>query len=922
MRIEGWHIEGFGALHDVETSGLPDGVTVFLGQNEAGKSTLLAFLRAVLFGFPDRRTRENLYPPLTGGRHGGTVLLREGNAVWSVSRYADKRGSLTVRGPGGQTGDESDLRRLLAGVDATLFKSVYAFSLSELQAFATLNAEGVRERIFSVGISGAGLSARAVLKQLADEESELLKQRAGQARINVLVRRVHEARDAVRRAEDAARSYPEILAREAALSEQVDDLESSLRRLATERRRFETLDRLFPERQTLDELDDLVSRLPQPASADQPAIVEALLRRLPVLRSNAQRLDELRVKEVAARRDLELHLQRLGPDWAVARLSGIDDSLAATDAVREWRRLLDAADGAATQAVHIQQERGAALEDLTADHQRCSLELPPDPPPSAAALSAREAGLRGLRAQIKDLQMAELSAQSNAPPRTWSGARLALGGAVVLLLASAAAGLGGASQLAVGLAVGAVALLAIALLGRPFRGADSRPGDSPSADALSRQRAQVTEESARLGFSAVPADAELSAAEARVSTARGARIACDGTEKQLRELEARIHSAERQLDTATKTADKARRELDALRAGWTHWLTERDLPAISPEGTIQFFDEVRSTRLTKQALEEAEAEIARIETERAEWSGAARAALVATVSLAPTLPEADLEAALEVTGDGFARRDAALERRAACRRRLDAGLAELGDPETGEAELSRGDPSLWRAEIDRLTTEVTDVETLRTASIEERRDARRERERLEISADVPRLQGDLESLRAELAVSLQRYRVVRTASGLIQTTLEGYVRDRQPGVLARASAAFAAVTEGRFRAVVQDAGADSDTVLVEQWDGARFTPDQLSRGTGEQLYLAIRLALVEEFAERGHALPMIMDDCLVNFDPQRAAAMARLIAASAARGQCLFFTCHPVTASLFTTAAHDPTQVVRLPGRTGPSQAC
>ena len=46
--------------------------------------------------------------------------------------------------------------------------------------------------------------------------------------------------------------------------------------------------------------------------------------------------------------------------------------------------------------------------------------------------------------------------------------------------------------------------------------------------------------------------------------------------------------------------------------------------------------------------------------------------------------------------------------------------------------------------------------------------------------------------------------------------------------------------------------------------------DELSRGTGEQLYLALRFGLIEEFAGQAEPLPVVMDDILVNFDVERA----------------------------------------------------
>ena len=45
MRIRSFHIDAFGTLRDVTVEGLPEAGAVFLGHNEAGKSTLLDFFR-------------------------------------------------------------------------------------------------------------------------------------------------------------------------------------------------------------------------------------------------------------------------------------------------------------------------------------------------------------------------------------------------------------------------------------------------------------------------------------------------------------------------------------------------------------------------------------------------------------------------------------------------------------------------------------------------------------------------------------------------------------------------------------------------------------------------------------------------------------------------------------------------------------
>ena len=70
----------------------------------------------------------------------------------------------------------------------------------------------------------------------------------------------------------------------------------------------------------------------------------------------------------------------------------------------------------------------------------------------------------------------------------------------------------------------------------------------------------------------------------------------------------------------------------------------------------------------------------------------------------------------------------------------------------------------------------------------------------------------------------------------------------------------------------------------------------LSRGTREQLMLAMRLALIGCREEKEEPLPLILDDVTVDFDPERTAAvMAELRRFAAADGggkrQVFFFTC-------------------------------
>jgi uncharacterized protein YhaN len=129
----------------------------------------------------------------------------------------------------------------------------------------------------------------------------------------------------------------------------------------------------------------------------------------------------------------------------------------------------------------------------------------------------------------------------------------------------------------------------------------------------------------------------------------------------------------------------------------------------------------------------------------------------------------------------------------------------------------------------------------------------------------------------------------------LERTLRRHEQEHQPAVLARAGERFAKVTAGRYTRLLPSVGDESgrDAIRVVSSSGAEIDASALSRGTVEQLYLCLRIGLAETFAERAVALPVILDDVLVNFDPKRAASIAEVLAETAERHQVLLFTCHP-----------------------------
>ncbi len=155
MKLKELHVDGFGHFRDHVVGPLDNNVTVLHGPNEAGKSTLLAFIRTVLFGFPSRG-RDSYYPPLAGGNHGGRItLVDDDGESFTLERFAGPRGGRPVLRTG--SGAPETLERLIGHATLNLFSNVFAFSLDEIQSEGLMSDSEVSGRLYSVGMGASSL---------------------------------------------------------------------------------------------------------------------------------------------------------------------------------------------------------------------------------------------------------------------------------------------------------------------------------------------------------------------------------------------------------------------------------------------------------------------------------------------------------------------------------------------------------------------------------------------------------------------------------------------------------------------------------------------------------------------------------------------------------------------------------------------
>lgn len=139
------------------------------------------------------------------------------------------------------------------------------------------------------------------------------------------------------------------------------------------------------------------------------------------------------------------------------------------------------------------------------------------------------------------------------------------------------------------------------------------------------------------------------------------------------------------------------------------------------------------------------------------------------------------------------------------------------------------------------------------------------------------------------------------AKRMVSGAIEAWGTESQPKVYERASRLMELMTAGAWAGV---ASSGSDVCAIDSF-GAQFPPRLLSLGACQQLYLALRIALLECAPEVGTAVPVLADDILVNFDDDRRAGAARALAELAQSRQVIVFTCHKEVVSTFNEQAQN-----------------
>ncbi len=130
--------------------------------------------------------------------------------------------------------------------------------------------------------------------------------------------------------------------------------------------------------------------------------------------------------------------------------------------------------------------------------------------------------------------------------------------------------------------------------------------------------------------------------------------------------------------------------------------------------------------------------------------------------------------------------------------------------------------------------------------------------------------------------------------GLLKVSEQSFRDQHQPDVILRASSYLSQITAGRYSRIV--ISENQQGIRIFSSEAGTFIDPQnshLSQGTSEQVFLALRLGLIDHLDPPNETLPLLLDETFVNWDGQRLVSGLSSLQHIAVHRQVMLFTCHP-----------------------------
>ncbi|MFG6121240.1 AAA family ATPase [Thalassobacillus sp. B23F22_16] len=947
MKITYIHIYGFGkwqnfTLH-LEKTNFP----IMIGKNEAGKSTIRKFILFVLFGLPPKQ--REFYQPKTGGTVGGRMeLLLDNGEKMMVERLHDRnKGAAVCLLPDGTEKEESYLQALL-GMGRNTYESIFSFEAADLTDLHKIDQDDLGETLLNIGLTGS-TRINETERTLGQQLSERFRPQGKKPPINQRLQELDKINEKLKDMEREEASYQQLNKEQ---QETKDHLELLRHQKETIQEDLFRLQRLLQVKDVVLAYHQYASsRIEKPVEfpVDGKERLHALKDQLLPLESeqqlvrqhiqeNEQRLENVQNSMLSPK--LMEEMKELS-----AALPDIQDSIRKEEELKERIRKYEYNVTRELKELNINLTQEALanydfpffLEEEWAQAARQKERLEGDEErvkEQEYLLSAQEKHIEDRRAEWEDQLLDESSYhhyitdleafeqkqrrgggnEGSASDKRQRQAKQTFG----LTAALAAIGLLTAWLLS-SLPVAMFAILM--LIGGYY---------------IYRQSTSLGPELSQESDVSNLSEEEYYLFRKKVDQHEKASYELDHLQDQWQRSSVERMKLEEQKQSICSRRERLNQLIEEQRKQYPFL-------EVSPVHWGRLYHAVKPLQEQYRQAQELKEEVASLENERKkytvqletfltaagwEWNDNQLSALIGYFHEGEkAVQETDRDRVrLEVDIEDLREKKKQLEIRMLPFKREKNSLFEaagseneqdfLQIAEAAEAERNRRDKRedlrrqlttiLKKGDIEgyQVMEKVPDYQLLeqqltqlqeKLQHVEEERDSRRQEladlhnklSKLEHAASFSEQRHQLQAKRDELQAEAREWAVLQTAYNMLLQTKEVYQHTYLPDVLDRASDLFSRLTEEAYHRV--HFHPEQGDLQIETADGFSFSASELSRGTADQLYVALRLSLSAVLSSE-ERLPFLIDDAFVHFDRTRTGVMMDIIKELTVSHQVFLFT--------------------------------
>lgn len=892
MQIREINIEGFGVFSGKQVTGLTAGLNIIYGENEAGKTTLIEFIRRILFEVSTRNKKVNLYPPLNGGRHGGSLKCQlASQETFLVSKTFSEKDSVELSPALAGLKGQPALDSILSHASVNIFQNIFAFTLDELQSFDSLEGDEIKNRIYGAELGLGTVSLKQVEDFIDKPAEEIFLPRGKKTKTNLLLNEIKTIEQDIQTIQSQSQEYDSLTQQLESCEREQLSRQEKIESLEAEKRNLETRKDLYQVVREMRSLESDIKKLgevrefPLTGLQTLDAFLDEKKNLLLRLDEEESRVNEMRIEQgsLSVNHDLLSH---------EADITHLQQSTQSINASFRDSGKLQLEKATLEKVIHADlEEIGRSWDEEKilnfTEFNRAKISQIESFSKAFESHRLEVAKARGRLEDHKEQIAREQSKGWKLPPwlQTIAYGLTGLGLAGLAL---------GWVDKNVGLVVAATIAIIFGgvLFWKIVKGKKDFVREDHLEKSLTEKLSQAEEahdqkkSEWRDWLKAMAFDETLEPLSAQ-EFGNGLK-AIKGKLLSKTELERRISDMQESLTDTTKRIDKIKSSLPENSL--------QDSISVNIEILNRLFVEAKENLASKNQIgkqvqqqtfkiDKVKTRLKEVEHSFEQW-----------VQKAGLADEEDYRIKYET----FAKRNS-LQELAEQKTGIIQGRVG-GDPYYQQflREIESQSPDGILDELNRVSGQLEELEVEKSQQDQTIGATRNQLEQLASNDEMLVKQAELEVRKQKLRDCSKKWATAKFALLLLELAKKQYEKTRQPGVLKSAEAVFSKITDGKYPRIVKPL--DEDEVFIQNALGMQNKVSQTSRGTREQLYLSMRLGLIEEYESRSEPLPIVMDDVLVNFDDSRKDKVIATLKRFAQGRQIIVLTCHKASLEAYLEA--------------------